>query len=157
MKLKELEKNVGLGLDHFLIGKMDDILFGPPEEKYSFDFKNNFERGLYGEKTYKYDYSFKDGELELFVEVPGHSKEDLDISYNPSSTELVIETKEGKIEETSLTNRQFSLSYKKNPIKVNVLIPDLDSESFRAEIKNGVLFLTAHVRENLCPLKIDIS
>lgn len=103
----------------------------------------------------KFDIVSNDNEVKVFADLPGSSKEDLDITLH----EFVLTVKgsrsaqDYKDESTGhLRERRFG-SFSRS-----IRLPkDIDTEAIQADMKNGVLTLTIAKKEETKPKRIQLK
>ncbi|MFO7850780.1 MAG: Hsp20/alpha crystallin family protein [Spirochaetia bacterium] len=96
----------------------------------------------------------EDGKVLLTVEMPGVSKENLDIQL--SNDELHINaTRDDSVEKEGyyLLRERPCADYR----KVFTIDDTIDREKVDAAMDNGVLYLTLYIKESVKPRKIDVK
>lgn len=96
----------------------------------------------------------EDGKVLLTVEMPGVSKENLDIQLNNDELHISA-TRDDNIEAQGyyLLRERPCADYK----KVFTIDDTIDREKVDANMDNGILYLTLYIKESVKPRKIEVK
>lgn len=96
----------------------------------------------------------EDGKVLLTVEMPGVSKENLDIQLNNDELHISA-TRDDNIEAKGyyLLRERPCADYK----KVFTIDDTIDREKVDATMDNGILYLTLYIKESVKPRKIEVK
>jgi HSP20 family molecular chaperone IbpA len=104
------------------------------------------------EKPADYEMWVENGTLTLRVDAPGVKSEDVSVTLDKGVIHLVCERKE-----VTQPNKQFS-SVKYGKREYAVTLPtEVDQETIKAKLTDGILEITASVPKELTPRKIMVE
>ena len=108
-----------------------------------------FQHPTFNTQTLKADYFVENNQLYLNVDVPGSSPEDVTVEYNKQAHSILVKVSkqyEKKDNKPSFYRRERCLSEQSRSFS---LPNDVDESTIQADIKNGLLNITAKFFEKL--------
>ncbi len=96
----------------------------------------------------------EDGKVLLRIEMPGVTKDNLNIELNNDELHIVA-TRSDKIEDEGeyLLRERPCADYE----KVFTIDDTIDREKVEATMENGILYLTLYIKESVKPRKIEVK
>ena len=99
-----------------------------------------------GDENIKSDIYEKDGRLVVEMEVPGYTKDDINISIDKGTLSITFEKEEEDEENKKYLHRERK-SYSK--VSRSFYLGDIDEEDIDASFKNGVLVVSAPKKKEI--------